>query len=69
MRNNKKQSKKIKDTRFTRFTPMWATPSVVVSLLDYVKKQWSSQELLQKSITLGEEKRKVFCVWLGLECL
>ena len=36
MRNNKKESK-IKDTRFTSFTPMWATSSVVVSLLDYVK--------------------------------
>ena len=57
MRNNKKQSK-IKDTRFTRFTPMWATSSVVVNLLDYVKKQWSSQELLQRSITLTKDKRK-----------
>ena len=35
---------------------MWTTFSVVVSLLDYVKKQWSSQELLQGSITFGEDK-------------
>ena len=35
MRNNKKESK-TKDTRFTRFTPMWATFLVVVSVLDYV---------------------------------
>ena len=48
---------------------MWAMSSVMVSLLDYVKKQWSSQELLQRSITLGEEKRKGFCVWLELEYL
>ena len=51
---------------------MWATSSVVVvvSLLDFVKKQWNSQELLQRSITLGEEKTKGIkvCVWLGLEC-
>ena len=41
---------------------MWAMSSVV-SLL---KSQWSSQELVQWSITLGEEekrKRRVF-VWL-----
>ena len=60
MRNNKKESK-IKDTRFMRFTPIWATFLVVVSLLDYVKKQWSSQEILQRSITLGEDKKKWVC--------
>ena len=39
---------------------MWVTSSVVVSLLDYVKKQWSSQELLQRSITVGEDKEDEF---------
>ena len=64
MRNNKKESKN-KDIRFMRFTPMWTTFSVVVSLLDYVKKQWSSQELLQRSITLGEDKEDEFVFSYG----
>ena len=61
MRNNKKESK-IKDIRFTRFTPMWATSSVVVSLLDYVNNNGVLKNSYNGVLHLEKIKDMVMCL-------